>query len=272
MDEGEFKKWIKDKTRQLSREQVGEVAAALDVTLPEIDVEDFRAAGYLPAVVINFLSLLGWNPGGDVERFDAEFLIERFGTDRIGKSNAKFDREKLLAFNADTIQHHMTDEAFAERWLEWAERFDEPLAAWARVDSKRWLVAAEAARPRAKTLADASGAVAFARAALESIEYDEKAVKKGLLKGEPNGLSVLPDLRSLLEMTEPWSPESIESAVHGFAEARELGLGKVAAPLRVAITGTAVSPPLGETLALLKRDAVLARMDRCLSAHQETSA
>ena len=272
VDDDEFKKWLKDKTRQLSREQVGAVAAALDVALPEIDVEDFRAAGYLPEVVVNFLSLLGWNPGDDIERFDADFLVERFGTDRIGKSNAKFDREKLLAFNADTIQHEMTDEAFAERWLEWAGRFDEALAAWARSDADRWAIAAKAARPRAKTLADASGAIAFARADDDAFGYDEKAVKKGLLKGEPNGLGVLPDLRGLLEMTEPWTPGSIDSAIHGFAEARELGLGKVAAPLRVALTGTAVSPPLGETLALLKRESALARIDRCLAAHQETSA
>ncbi|MEM7754124.1 MAG: glutamate--tRNA ligase [Planctomycetota bacterium] len=267
VDEAEFKKWLKDKSRQLSREQVSDVAAALNVTLPEIDVEDFRAAGYLPEVLNNFLSLLGWNPGGDVERFDMDFLLEKFGTDRIGKSNAKFDREKLIAFNADTIQHHMSDDGFAQRWLEWAVRFDETLAAWAHADESRWLIAAKAARPRAKTLADAAAAIAFARIGDDAFDYDSKAVKKGLLKGEPNGLSVLPDLRSLLEMTEPWSPESIDTAIHDFAGARKLGLGKVAAPLRVAITGTAVSPPLGETLALLKRESALARISRCTAAH-----
>jgi len=269
VDGDEFKKWLKDKTRQLTREQVGDVAKALDVTLPEIDVEDFRAAGYLPEVVVNFIALLGWNPGGDVERFDAAFLAENFGADRIGKSNSKFDREKLLAFNADTIQHQMSDEDFADQWYEWAGRFDERLAAWAQCDRKRWALAAKAARPRTKTLSDASGAIAFAIEPDDGFGYDEKAVKKGLLKGEPNGLSVLPDIRAVLEMTEPWEPEAIEKAIHGFAEARELGLGKVAAPLRVALTGTAVSPPLGESLALLTRDSVLARIDRCIDAHKE---
>jgi len=267
VDANEFKAWLKDKTRQLSREQVGAVASALGVALPEIDVEDFRAAGYLPGVVINFIALLGWNPGGDVERFDAAFLVDRFDVDRIGKSNAKFDREKLLAFNADTIQHGMTDESFAAEWLTWATRFDETLAAWAQSDADRWAIAARAARPRSKTLSDASAAVAFALCGDEAFGYDEKAVKKGLLKGEPSGLDVLPDLRAVLEIVEPWTPEAIESAIHGFAESRDLGLGKVAAPLRVALTGTAVSPPLGETLALLTRPSALERIDRCVRAY-----
>jgi hypothetical protein len=137
--------------------------------------------------------------GKDLERFDAAFLAERFATDRVGKTASKFDRDKLLAFNADTIQHGMDDGAFASRWLAWAERFDPDLAAWAHADADRWVIAARAARPRAKTLRDARGAIAFALHGDDGFEYDGKAVKKGLLKGEPNGLALLPDIRSLIE-------------------------------------------------------------------------
>lgn len=267
VDDDEFAGWLKDKNRQLSREQVGAIADALRVELPEIDVEDFRAAGYLPEVVANFIALLGWNPGDDVERFDLAFLAERFGTERIGKSNAKFDRDKLIAFNAQTIQRGLGDAAFAERWLGWADRFDDRLAAWARVDEGRWRLAARAARPRSRTLLDARNAVAFALVSDDGFAYDDKAVQKGLIKGEPSGLALLREARATLEGASPWTPESIDGAIGVFAESKSIGLGKIAAPLRVALTGTAVSPPLGETVALLSRGSALARIDRCLAEH-----
>ena len=68
---------------------------------PEIDVHDFRTAGYLPEALLNFLSLLGWSPGEDREQFDLDALTSMFTIERVGKTNARFDREKLLAFNTD---------------------------------------------------------------------------------------------------------------------------------------------------------------------------
>ncbi len=271
LDDADLRAWLKDKQRQLPREVLAAVADALDLRLPEIDVEDFRAAGYLPGVLCNFLALLGWNPGmknedgTDLERFDMEFLAAHFGLERIGKSNSKFDREKLLAFNADTIQHTMTDEAFASQWLSWAARFDRQLAAWAEADASRWALAAAAARPRSKTLRDARPSIGFALIGDDEFGYDARSVKKHLLKGEPNGLSLLPDLRAALEAVEDWSPEPIEAAIAAFAESRGVGMGKAAQPLRVALTGAAVSPPLGLSLAIVGRGSTLARLDRCIA-------
>lgn len=260
----------------LKEEQEAQIAtricALFEEKVPEIDVEDFRASGYLPGVLNNYLALLGWNPGlknddgTDLERFDMDFLAQHFSFDRIGKSNSKFDRDKLLAFNADTIQHGLTDDRFAAEWLTWAERFDTQLAEWANADPARWQLAAAAARPRTKTLSDAKDAVAFVFLDSATIEYDPKAVKKQLLKGEPNGLSVLPDTRAALDAITDWTPDSIDAAIAAFAESSGHGMGKAAQPLRVALTGTAVSPPLGLTLALLGKDESLARVDRCLSA------
>lgn len=268
LSEGDFTTWLGDKQRQLGREQVGAVADALGLRLPEIDVEDFRAAGYLPGVLLNFLALLGWNPGmknadgTDLERFDTDFLSQHFDIDRIGKSNAKFDRDKLLAFNAHTLQHGVDDARFAALWLEWAERFDRPLAAWARADSGRWAVAAKAARPRCKVLRDGRDVIAFALAG-EPPAYDATAFDKSVAKGEPRGAEILRDLSAVLVGLPAWEATAIESAIHGFAEARGLGLGKVAPPVRVAVTGGPVSPPLGETLALLGREGTLARFAAC---------
>ena len=270
ISETDFTKWLKDKRRQLPREQLEAVATAINLHLPEIDVEDFRAAGYLPEVLCNFLALLGWNPGlknddgTDLERFDMTFLAEHFETDRIGKTQSKFDRDKLLAFNADTIQHTLSDDDFAALWLEWAESFDEPLAAWAREDSTRWSIAAAAAKPRTKTLRDACKAIAFAFIDTQTITYEEKPVKKFIRKGEPTGLETLATLRPVIEAIVPWTPQAIDAALADFAEINALGMGKVAQPLRIALTGTGVSPGLGHTLALLNKETALARIDRAI--------
>lgn len=267
-----FNGWLKDKQRQLGRDQLAALASLLDLRLPEIDVEDFREAGYLPEVLCNFLALLGWNPGlknddgTDLERFDNAFLAEHFSFDRVGKSNSKFDREKLLAFNADTIQHGMTDGEFACQWMGWADRFDTDLAEWARADFDRWAIAAAAARPRTKILSDAADAIAFARTTIDAITYDAKAVKKHLLKGDPSGFSVLPDTRAALAGLGDWTPDAIEETIKSFAESSGHGMGKAAQPLRIALTGTAVSPPLGLTLTLIGKDETLARIDRCLAS------
>ena len=69
--------------------------------LPEILVHDFRKNGYLPEVLLNFLALLGWSPGGDRERMSMDEMVQLFSVEGIGKSNAKFDRDKLLAFNTE---------------------------------------------------------------------------------------------------------------------------------------------------------------------------
>lgn len=271
LSDADLQTWLKDKQRQLGREQVGAVAAALGLRLPEIDVEDFRAAGYLPEVLCNFIALLGWNPGEknsdgtDLERFDRVFLASKFDTDRIDKTNSRFDREKLLAFNADTIQHTLSDDLFAGLWLTWAERFDADLAAWAKAGPARWLIAARAARPRTKTLSDAREAIGFALVPDEAVAFDEKAVAKVLRKGEPLGIAVLEEVGKVLASVDPWTPESIDAVLHSFAAERALGMGRVAQPLRVAVTGGSISPGLGETLALVGREGAMRRVARCLN-------
>lgn len=258
--------WLADKTRQLPPASLLRLAAEFGLELPEIDVEDFRRSGYLPEALCNYLALLGWNPGlknddgTDLERFDKPFLCEHFALERIGKSNAKFDREKLLAFNQAAIAA-LPAEDFAAALHEWCERYDTGL-----LDAlgERFALAASAAQPRIKTLSQCREPIAFALAAAEEIRFDDKAVAKALHKGEPNGLAVLAEFRESLASIEPFEREQIEAAVKAFCESREIGMGKLAQPLRVAITGGNVSPGLGETLGLVGRDGALARIDRCL--------
>ncbi|VAX39105.1 Glutamyl-tRNA synthetase @ Glutamyl-tRNA(Gln) synthetase [hydrothermal vent metagenome] len=261
-----FSAWQKDKTRQLPTDALLTIARDLSLDLPEIDVEDFRRSGYLPGVLCNYLALLGWNPGmknddgTDLERFDMAFLCEHFSLERIGKSNAKFDREKLAAFSQATLAA-MEPGDFARELRIWCERYDPALldALGSRFD-----LAAQAIQPRIKTLSQCREPIGFVLTPDEAIEFDPKAVKKGLHKGDPAGLSVLGDFRERLATIESFEPKVIEAEVKAFCEARELGMGKLAQPLRVAITGSTVSPGLGETLALVGKESALARVDRCL--------
>ncbi len=268
ISDDELKGWTDDKKRQLDHEQLEDLAGALDLTLPEVSVDDFRRAGYLPEVICNFIALLGWTPsknddGSDREVFDLEFLASDFDIARIGRSNARFDRNKLMAFNADVLQNRMNDAEFGARWHAWCEEHDPELGA---ALGDRFDLAARAIRPRVRTLAEGRAPLAFALISDDAIEYDEKAVKKFLLKGEPNGLAMLERLRGVIESADFADAEALEASLKAWAEENELGMGKVAQPLRVALTGAGVSPGLGDTLALVGKQSSLARIDRCLSA------
>ena len=267
IDADTFSAWLKDKNRQLDTGDLLALAAAVGVTLPEIDVEDFRAAGYLPEVVCNYMALLGWSPGDDLEKFDMNFLAENFSAARVGKTNARFDYKKLLAFNNDAICE-MNDNVFADRWWKWARQFaPDLLAALGAADAinDRFRLLAEASRPRSKTFRDAAVGARFLTIADDAIEYNEKAVVKTLLKNDAAGLVILRHLRADLANCEDWSPPSLHALIDSFAEFHEMGMGKVAQPLRVALTGSTVSPPIDASLAVLGKASVLDRIDRCLS-------
>jgi len=242
------------------------IARALDVSLPEIDVCDFRRSGYLPEVMVNYLGLLGWNPGGDVERFGPDplgFLREHFDPKRLIKGNASFDRQKLLRFNGEAIAE-LPPEEFQRRLCEQFQRNDAAFAELCR-DERRFALFAEAYHKRSQTLEDPAAMGRFFVMGDDEIEYAEKAVKKVLAKGEGAGYAVLEEIRPRLAAVDPWRGEALEGVVRQFAESNETGMGKVAQPIRVAVTGDTVSPPLGVTLEILGRDATLARIDRCLS-------
>jgi glutamyl-tRNA synthetase len=268
-----LERWLKDKRSQLPRDVLDRLAEGLGLELPGITVEDFREAGYLPEVVVNFLALLGWSPGEklpdgkDLERFTPEYLGQNFSLARIGKGNARFDRTKLLAFNQESLAA-LPPETFVACWSEWCARYAPQLAE--RLDPTRRQRLATAMQPRSRTLADPTapdGTGAFALLDDDAVVFDEKAVNKVLRKGDPSGRSLLAQVRETLASLDSFEPAAVEAAVGRFCEERGLGMGKVAQPLRVALTGGTASPPLGDTLAIVGREGSLARIDRCLAAH-----
>jgi glutamyl-tRNA synthetase len=121
-------------------------------------------------------------------------------------------------------------------------------------------------RTRCRTLADPSAPIgpgAFAWAPDDGFAYDPAAIDQWLRKGDPSGFARLDRAAAALARLERFEPEPIEAVVGALAAELGVGLGKLAQPLRVAVTGRAASPPLGETLAILGRDAVLRRIARC---------
>jgi len=225
----------------------------------DVEVFAFRKAGYLPETMVNYLALLGWNPGGDIERFTLDELIELFSPERVGKTNAKFDRDKLLAFNTDAVAAADDDRLLAG-FKDFLSINDTPIPSGDDDLLRRILQANRGFRTFADIITK-SGILFDDQAA---IEYDPKAVKKWLAKGENAGWEMLAELRDRLAGCE-WTGAAVEQLIADICEQKQVGMGKVAQPIRVAVTGRAVSPAIGETLVFLGREQTLKRIDNCLS-------
>ncbi len=246
------------------------IAKHFKIGLPEVQVSDFREAGYQPEAICNFLSLLGWNPGmktpdgKDLEKFDNAFLAANFGIERIGRTNAKFDRAKLLSFNGDAIAA-MDEVEFARRFRVWCEEF-EPGLVRAVAAGDRWLWLSRAVKQRAKTMRDGAKAAAFATLTDDGYTFDQASAQKNLLDKDGAGLKMLDEVARRLEALDPFEPQGIHTLLEQLAQQTGAGMGGVAQPIRVAVTGSTVSPPLGETLAVIGKAGTLARLHRCMSA------
>ncbi len=226
---------------------------------PEIDVHDFRVAGYLPEAIINFIALLGWSAGDDREHFDRDDLVERFTIERVGRTNARFDRAKLLAFNtnwaaglsAERLLAAFRDFLAINRHV--AAALDDPT-----------LAAILKACAGFRVFADVIEKSKFLYVEDSALEFDPKAMQKVLAKDGGAGFKMLRLLATQLSELQCWSAASVEELVHSVCEQQQTKMGNVAQPLRVAVAGTTISPAIGQTLELLGRQRSLARVDRCL--------
>ncbi|NOT00499.1 MAG: glutamate--tRNA ligase, partial [Phycisphaerales bacterium] len=237
-----------------------EKALAKGLTPPEIDVHDFRAAGYLPEALLNFVSLLGWSTGSDREQISLDETVAAFSVERIGKTNAKFDRDKLVAFNTNWAAR-LPAERLVAALRDFATVNGLPLAS-ASDDTLAHLLRANEGFRTFKDVADKS---AFLFADDEGVAYDAKAVDKVLAKNDGAGFGVLQDALTELEGVPDWTAGALESWMKRTCESRGMGLGAVAQPLRVAVTGSTVSPPIYDTLVLLGRSRTLKRVRRALA-------
>jgi glutamyl-tRNA synthetase len=220
----------------------------------DVAIGAFEQAGFLPEAMVGFLALCGWSPGGDRERMTRDELVAAFSFDRVQPSPAHFDVDKLRALNGEAIR--AADEAELAAMLLPAFR-RAGLVGDPPSPRERALVegVAPLVRERAPTLDEAVPFVAFAFR--DEVAWDAAAVARWL---KPPAAEVLDDLLPRLAAAEPWDAARLLAAFEEVAAAREVGIGKVMQPVRVLLTGTAVSPPLPETMAVLDRGWVLDRL------------
>jgi glutamyl-tRNA synthetase len=216
-----------------------------------LGAEAYRDLGYLPEAMRNYLVRLGWSHGDD-EIFSTEQAIEWFNLGSIGRSPARFDFAKLENLNGHYIRE-ASDERLADETIALMTR----LNGWKTDGNFRQKLIAlmPGLKERAKTLVELGQGAAFLLAQ-RPLSCDDKAAQ--LLN--PEARALLARLVSRLEGHNDWKLEDIEAEIRAFAEEENLKLGKVAQPLRAAVTGSTVSPPIFDVLATLGRDETLARI------------
>lgn len=221
-----------------------------------LGVEAYRAMGYLPAALRNYLARLGWSHGND-EIFTTEQMIEWFDLSSLGKSASRFDFAKLEDLNGHYIRKTPDAELLAHvrRLLPELDEGAQIEAAFARVGWDKLAAALPSLKERAKTLKELVNGAAYLTAQ-RPIAMDEKAAK--LL--DDDARAMLAAVVSRFEGTTEWSAAALEAEVRGFADASGLKLGKVAQPLRAALTGHSVSPPVFDVMVVLGREEALARI------------
>jgi glutamyl-tRNA synthetase len=213
----------------------------------------FRDSGYLPHAVLNYLARLGWSHG-DQEIFSREELVSLFRIEDVNHSPARFDFEKLAWLNQHYMKNDDPDEVGAH--LLWQlEQAGYDLARGPKPGD-----VVRALRDRVQTLKEMAARAAVWYLPLEN--YDEAAVAKHLV---PAAQAPLQAVRERLAASAEWSTEAVQAALAASAEALGLGMGKIAQPLRVAITGTQVSPSIEHTVYLAGREQALARIDAALA-------
>jgi glutamyl-tRNA synthetase len=217
-----------------------------------VSVLHYRDEGYLPQALLNYLVRLGWS-NGDQEIVTVDEMIRLFDIDDVNKGASAFNPEKLLWLNQ---QHIMRSTA-----AELVPHFEYQLAALGidGADPSTLAAVISAQQERAKTMREmATNSLFFFR---DVTGYDEKAARKNLT---PDSAGTMRTVRESLADLVEWRAASIHATIEQVSTARGVGLGKVAQPIRVAVSGGAVSPPIDVTLEVLGRKQTLARLDRAI--------
>lgn len=212
----------------------------------------YRDMGYLPHALINALVRLGWSYG-DQEKFTVDELIEKFSLENIGKSAGVFNAEKLLDLNAQYIRESDTN-FLADRLLPFLEKHGV-----VNPDRNQVAQAVETVKLRSRTLEEMAESALFYFQ--ELIHYDEKGDSKFL---KPNILQYLTEITASLKEAGDFTEKGLEKVFLDFMEAKQITLGKIAQPIRVALTGRTASPGLFEVMVVMGKEKVLDRLERAV--------
>lgn len=211
-------------------------------------VQELRETGYLPAAVRNYLALLGWGTTDDTTLMSTAELVERFRIEDVGRASAIFDEQKLRWING----RFMREMALEDYAAAVAEQIGRPV-------DERLLEASRIVQDKAQTLAEVWPLIRFL---FEPPQADEKAWSKVM---GPDTAPLLGAARDSLERADGFDPEAVEASLAPLPERLGVKAGKLYQPIRVAITGTTVSPGIFESLAALGREESLARIDAALA-------
>ena len=218
-----------------------------------VNVLEYRDQGYLPEAMLNYLVRLGWSHG-DQEVFGRDEMIRLFDLAAVNAAASRFDPAKLAWLNQQYIMS-VDRGRLADGLRGYMERRGDD---WREGPALEMVV--DAYRERAVTLEDMVVASAYAFRDIEGI--DEKAAKKNLVPAIAGPLRLV---RERLELLPEWRREAIHEVVAGVATEARIGFGKIGQPLRVAVTGGTVSPPIDVTLELVGRKRVLLRLEQAIA-------
>ncbi|WP_133129473.1 glutamate--tRNA ligase [Legionella yabuuchiae] len=225
-----------------------------------VSVLQFKELGLLPHALLNYLVRLGWSHG-DQEIFSVDEMIAMFNLKNVSRGAASFSYEKLYWLN----QHYQKFDAPEQvaKSLQW--QFEKANIDWTKGPELSKLVSIQA--ERCKTLAEICETSLYFYQ--DSIEYDEEAVKKHL---RPVILEPLKALYECLQHVSDWQPDTLQQCINDITAEYNISMGKIAQPLRVAVTGNSSSPSIDVTLTLLGKSRVINRLELALKRIQERAA
>jgi glutamyl-tRNA synthetase len=234
---------------------VNEKRQKLSKRRDDVSVEDYIDRGYLSEAMVNYLATLGWGAPDGIEIRPLAEIVELFRLEDVGSSGAFFDVKKLQHFNGEYIRD-LSVPQFVSRSTRWLFAEDVP---WSpeRFDVATFEVLAPLVQERVKLLSEVPGYVDFVF--LPEPVLDDPSWQKVMVKGRDLAVAVLDHAEKVFADCE-WTREDLEVVLFAYAEEHEVAKGKVQAPVRVAVTGRSVGPPLFESLEVLGRDETLRRI------------
>ncbi|MGR3176444.1 MAG: glutamate--tRNA ligase [Candidatus Anammoxibacter sp.] len=244
---------------------LGEDGTRLSKRHGATSVADYRNRGYLPEALLNFLALLGWSPGDDQELLTIDEMVEKFSLERVNKTSARFDNTKFDWMNGQYIMNMKTEDV--------ATRL-KPFINKANIDfdslDREWLLKLiDLYHDRLKTLDEFTEKTTFFFS--DNLHFDDKAVKKFLQKEATPGAKsigeILEEVCSELSLLDNFSVENLENCFKSLLNKLNIGFGKLAQPIRVAISGGSVSAGILETLELLGKEKTLDRIQYVIKTY-----